>query len=373
MTDVSTCQVLYDLYQQRNHWSFFNTPGPRVQLKSPYPTFTQLQLNMRRKVEILKYASTTSSTKTNSFTKKQNWSNLVNGYTQPISQTIITNCQGGVQNTDSIPVLTTASDVPGPPMYLYLEPQVPLYNYVQTRSYAISPPSIAAWKSITINELEFLTQNGNTIPNDVLTNTQETRTVVFGSVVFTDNVDPASSYVIKEINSPIGLFVDMTYGFGHEDANGIYHPFVPFDTTQSNTISLQITNVEINFFYNGTPYILNPAPNITYSFQPLVFDCNQYVLTHGMSTGQFYGIQFVGMLSMQNVILPCIPNSVFDIKATMTYVYDHSLINHFDVFQSGVFPNLTQENINVTIKPFTFMTPPAGNYTTNTFVPYSST
>jgi hypothetical protein len=367
------CQTLFSLFKQRSQRAFYNIPGPRVTLVSPYPTFTQLQLDMRRKVEILKYQSSTSSTKTNNLTKAQKWSLLVNGGSQPAPQHIIANCPAGIQNTDSIPVLTTASDVPGPPMYLYLDPTVPLYNYIESRSYAISPPDAASWKSVTINELQFLSANLNLMPNDIKTNTQETRTVTFGSIIFTDNVDPTSSYVISQMNSPIGLFVDMIYGFGSMDGNGNYVPFIPFDVTKTNTISIQITDVELDFYYNDSLYELKTPPTINYSFQPLVVDCNQYILTHGMSSGQFYGIQYVGMLQIQNIVLPCVPNSVFDIKATIHYEYDHSLLTHFDAFQTGVFPNLTRENVNVTIPPMVFASSPPDGYISNTFVPYSAT
>lgn len=96
-------------------------PAPtRTELqKSPYPTFTQYQLDMRRKVEILKYIPTTVSTQTNSDTKSQKWSKLVQKNSN--KKTCIIN--------DNIRVPTSSSDVPGPVIDLYYDPNVPLYNY----------------------------------------------------------------------------------------------------------------------------------------------------------------------------------------------------------------------------------------------------
>ena len=87
--------------------------------ESPYQKgFTQEQLNMRRKAEILKYNSTKSSSQTNAPTRKQIFSKIINTNFRPCP-------------IDSInkPVLTTASDIPGPPMYLFEDSNVLLYNY----------------------------------------------------------------------------------------------------------------------------------------------------------------------------------------------------------------------------------------------------
>ena len=96
-------------------------PAPiRTELQpSPYPAFTEYQLNMRRKFEILKYSPTTMSTQTNSDTKSQKWSKLVQTTSNKKTCTI----------NDNIFVPTSSSDVPGPIINLYYEPNVPLYNY----------------------------------------------------------------------------------------------------------------------------------------------------------------------------------------------------------------------------------------------------
>lgn len=105
------------------------TTIPRVELQpSPYINgITQQQLDMRRKVEILKYNSSKSSSQTNSLTRNQIFSKIVSGNFTP--------CPA---DSGSKRVSTTASDVPGPPMDLFEDPNIPLYNYVLTRTYGIT-------------------------------------------------------------------------------------------------------------------------------------------------------------------------------------------------------------------------------------------
>jgi hypothetical protein len=96
-------------------------PAPvRTELQpSPYPTFTEYQLNMRRKVEILKYIPTNMSTQTNTETKTQYWSKIAQSNVRRKICTI----------NDNISVPTSSSNVPGPVIDLYYDPTVPLYNY----------------------------------------------------------------------------------------------------------------------------------------------------------------------------------------------------------------------------------------------------
>lgn len=113
--------------EQRKQFQLYNIPPVRYEPKSPYPSFTQEQLNMRRKTEILKYNK--NSTQGPRLTQKQKLAaTFRGGY----------NASRAVCPIDyKIPVLTTAAGVPGPPMYLVEDPDVPLYNYIKdTNAYA---------------------------------------------------------------------------------------------------------------------------------------------------------------------------------------------------------------------------------------------
>lgn len=115
--------------------ALLNIPLERITLVSPYPAFTKNQLDMRRKVEILKYDNNTTNTKTNNFSKKQQWSMLVNGVTKNASQIKIETLNDTQCPLDEfIPTLTTASDVPGKVIVLQYDPSVPLYNFVRNQN-----------------------------------------------------------------------------------------------------------------------------------------------------------------------------------------------------------------------------------------------
>lgn len=118
---------------QRKLRMLFNTPFTRLTPISPYQgNITKEDLDMRRKAEILKYNSQVGKP-----TKTQKYSQTVRG-NNPSQKTIRTNNNNA--DCDSIYKLSTSSDVPGPPIYLYLNKDIPLYNYSgQERTYSILP------------------------------------------------------------------------------------------------------------------------------------------------------------------------------------------------------------------------------------------
>ena len=113
---------------QRKLFQLYNIPPIRFEVISPYTgSVTQEQLNMRRKTEILKYNK--NSTQGPRMTQKQKLAAVFRGG----YNTARTVCP----NDYKIPVLTTSAGVPGPPMYLVEDPDIPLYNYTKdTNAYA---------------------------------------------------------------------------------------------------------------------------------------------------------------------------------------------------------------------------------------------
>jgi hypothetical protein len=96
------------------------TISNRTELQeTPYKgSITQDQLNMRRKAEILKYNSTQTNSQTNAPTKNEVFSQIMRGSYKQCSV-----------DTRSKPVSTTASNIPGKPMYLFEDTNIQLYNY----------------------------------------------------------------------------------------------------------------------------------------------------------------------------------------------------------------------------------------------------
>lgn len=147
MTEPSEiCNILRPILQTKQNLALSNVPPTRFDIVSPYPQYSSFQLNMRRKVEILKYSSSQQNTKTNGLTKKQKYAYLAKNK-NTISEYQINQPYENRDCNEDIPTLSTSCDVPGPPIILQYEPSVPLYNYgISVRSYAITN------KDSTINE-----------------------------------------------------------------------------------------------------------------------------------------------------------------------------------------------------------------------------
>ena len=135
-----TCEKNLKIKREK---ALLNIPLDRITPISPYPTYTRFQLDMRRKVEILKYENNATNTKTNNLSKKQQWSMLVNGHTKNESQASILKRELTKTNEvpfhcpqdEFLPTLTSASDVPGKIMVLQFDPNIPLYNYVNSNAF----------------------------------------------------------------------------------------------------------------------------------------------------------------------------------------------------------------------------------------------
>lgn len=86
------------------------TPTLRIDslASSPYPTYTQAELDMRRKAEILQYNSNYQSTKQNGLTKKEKYTQIVRGTYQSTVTNTTTICPYTMIITPS-----TSSGVPG--------------------------------------------------------------------------------------------------------------------------------------------------------------------------------------------------------------------------------------------------------------------
>ena len=128
-----------NLCSQRRLKMLFNIPPTRFTPESPYKynssgqlQFTKHQLDMRRKVEILKHNK--SSTQGNKQTKKEQWSHI-NSRKYSIRKTIgnasLLPGSTVVSSVDcaTVPTSSKKTDVPGPDITLQLDKSVPLYNY----------------------------------------------------------------------------------------------------------------------------------------------------------------------------------------------------------------------------------------------------
>ena len=381
-TNSSICIAVKSVLDQKRERALYNIPPLRLTPISPYPVYTQFQLNMRRKVEILKYSSNNQNTKTNSLSKAQLWSLLVNGNTQNMSQSKISQFDPTTTRCPSdatIPKLTTASDVPGPPIVLQFDPTVPLYKYLgdQNRAYDSSPNiDFSMWRIFTKNEVEFIEAKRVEITTDVSSNSHSF-TEFTGVIIITDYISvPKQSF---NFSTPVAFWligVQHTlfdyYALAHfYDPSG--NPPVDIDyldqtflTAIANNafVNIHITNVTVLVYYNQELITTN-TPTITHTFSDISFNISSL-------SQQFYAIQFIGMLYVNNLILPTQAGYIYDVKLKFDYTYNHSVINVLRAFQTGVFTNLSRENQNVQVS-CTLNSGPASGYSSGDFIQYSTT
>ena len=148
-TDPAICLAIQAQRRTRIPMVRFNPISPYSNIATGLSTnITTDQLNMRRKAEILKYASNRMPNQTNNLTKNQKWSRLV---TQPSREKPLSDMVNLDNCPTNVPISSTASGVPGPPILLYEDPDVPLYNYIVNRSYAYNVPNENNYWEITVN------------------------------------------------------------------------------------------------------------------------------------------------------------------------------------------------------------------------------
>lgn len=328
-TNTSSDQTqLCGLISQRNIGLQLTGPPPRYNPISPYPAYTKYQLDMRRKAEILQYnkQSTQTSGKT---TKAKKWSQLVNGPFQNNTTTIVTNTP--IYDTSGIniigntfvtqiynlvnncpmdlylPTSTTACDVPGPPINLQYDPDVPLYNYA-TNNNALSvidiPENTKPWQSYTSNNIFLLNPY---ISSSSLTNEN---TIV---TLYIQNVDNSSYNYL--INSPIGLSIagDVV----GNDGSG----------------NVSINGYVCNVYYND---------NVAYTFSSTINNLSTLRFsTRTKNTGStlFNGSIYVGNLTIPNIDLLTTNGFIYNIKISFNLSVSIPTFN-YNNYVIGVYANV---------------------------------
>jgi hypothetical protein len=259
----------------------FNTPGTRYTPVNPYSFgFTQQQLDMRRKAEILQYNKTSNG----KATQKQKWATLVRGATQrkQYSSYYIRNLQEGnltpeeiCPNDIKIPTLTTKSGVPGPPMLLYYDPTVPLYNYNSVQ-FAYGTQNTDAQ-----NQPFWLTN----YDTDVADNNSQN--------IFTLNIRPSidKAFYTYTITTSVGILVS---GFTYQSGNVL--------------LSIPVENISLVVKFGGQPITLQSAPVITYS-PHFVEEISGNIVSHPTP---FEGKIYMGEMTFSNIILGTAANSTYD-------------------------------------------------------------
>lgn len=330
------------IMDQRRQRFLYNRPNVRLELVSPYPDYTSFQLNMKRKAEILKYEGNRNSSMTNNFTKKENWSKFVNGSTN--IKTTNYNIDNNLIDTGCIlnknlPTLTTRCNVPGPPILLYNDPDIPLYNYgnqMYNRTYATeSIKEDAKWYAFTKQYTEFFKSEEMYIDEDVNTSIQ-TRTIDIGVIELTTL--HTESYRLFNLSIPVAFWI-----------MGVQHD-ITMDTTEYNydstynsninkTIIMSISSATVEVYYNDTLIQLDGTQSV------IVSNTKSFTFNTNNLTKDYYALQYVGNININNLLLPTSSGYIYTIKLTVVYTYsDINVASYIRLFSSGIIPHVDSKN-----------------------------
>ena len=324
--------TLSDMCLQREKKQQLHIPISRYEVESPYTTtaYTQFDLDMRRKAEILKYANNTSSNKTNDLTQKQKWSFFVNNknklkvpktfvsfYNRDLNETYqtfykIKTLDNGCPNT-IIKTNSTAANVPGN-IDLYLDESVPLYKYKkETINYGI------------LNEA---------YPYNILSNYESNKFLLNGStsnVIHLYTLKPQSDNTIVDINFPIALYINgviKTTSLRRE--GNIYIP--------NNSINLSSFDSNLNFNNSVTSSLTAniQASNVNFDVS---FNYNKE------TNKDFTGIIYLQNVSINNINLNSTSDYVYDIGITpVISTQNLTSLGDFDI-KIGILTNIDTNNL----------------------------
>jgi hypothetical protein len=319
---TQTCNVI----TQRNQIIELQPPPIRYNPVSPYPNYTQAQLDMRRKAEILQYNK--NSTQTGKITKSQKWARIVNGpfqrktYTTFLLDSSKNRIDLKVYNTTSctedkyLPTLSSACDVPGPITILQYNPNIPLYNYADGES---------AFGIINQEKLN----NFNSYTSDNILSLNGNNTTLFTLAIF-NTEEPFTTF---EFNTPIGFYISGEV-ISNNDASGIFQ--IP---------SINIENINIYNNNNVVNMIKNPLITQSFSSRQVDFYTNfQRDNNNNIINKTFYGAQYLGNLKVSGIMLSTQPGFLYNIKTT----FDINVVSLEGIFSNinfGFFMNLTPNNV----------------------------
>ena len=284
-----------DLWNQRRRLGLVNVPPTRLTPISPYLTgiYTQQQLDMRRKAEILQYSANKSNTKTNNLTRKEKWAQIARGNYN--GKTLY--CPAD----DSIQTPTSSSGVPGPIKYLFNDSNIPLYNYASNvNAYAI--------------------QMTDSTPNWTVTH--------FADIQCASGIDTniASLYIQKNldkdaytytITTPISIYLSGTY-----------------KQKIKQSFDISINSIKPTVFYNR-----RAVPNVlpTYTIAPTTAQ------TIDLSGNQFEKYSkkiYVGVLTITNINLYTEPGFIYDVFLNCN-INNGIAGTYLDNITSGIYCNLS--------------------------------
>lgn len=320
----SSVLSIQSICDQRRQRMLNNVPPARINVISPYDTttYSRFDLDMRRKAEILKYNN--GATKMSPLTKKQRFSLVVNGRTQKLPNSYIQNIESAVQNCPTNANLlkpTSASDVPPDPNvpFLYNDETIPLYNYlnpVQTRAYGKqeNAEAVSPFKAYPLTNV--------ICENNVATE--------IASIQFLSNADQFS-YTVSVLHIPLAIYVRGTL-------NG--------STVSITANDINIKSITLDAYFNNN---IVPERSV-YNYQTDTNLIRYYAATINADTNiagnRFSCIQYIGHLSVSNILLYASPGFVYDFKLNAQLSYESSIFPEVASMEVSLIANVTADQIS---------------------------
>jgi hypothetical protein len=345
----------------RKRQQLFAMPSFRATPISPYPEYTQQQLDMRRKAEILQYAGNRMNTKTNSLTRTGRYAQIISGkyqsrpYTTTYTETasyvydnvlkmdrvvitrtpVYSNPDPTCPLDNMIPVPTSSSDVPGPIINLYNDTSIPLYNYAGSadKIYAITDViETDTFKTKNADENTYAFYTITSDSNGLTTETEPTEITL--STVYITNIVDSPQYVY-ELYVPIGIHFEGKYKTTRIDASfgsiGLSIPSGGFNAQVIFGTNALSTNRVISF-HNNTTSIRDISFNVT------------------NKSADFSGTIYIGMLKITNIDLYTAPGYIYDINiltamvlTTNSTAEKDNFISRYE-FKYGLYYNVSDAN-----------------------------
>jgi hypothetical protein len=315
---------ILSICDQRRQQTLYNKPLARINMISPYETtnYTKFDLDMRRKAEILKYQK--GSTKGNTLTKKQKWTQIMNGNTQTLS----TSANNNNNNTCVIqnkPMPLSASNVPPDKnvSVLYNDETVPLYNFINpisTRAYGFT--------NTTTNMNSVL--ESNILPNIICESNISNK---IASIVFSENAD-MNAYTININNIPLALFIQGDLSGTNINLN-----------IMNDTV---INSIQLNAYYNDNVVPDRSIYQYAYSPTNLIQSYNLDISANTYLDGStFKSIQYIGNVSISNILLYTSPGFIYDFKLKVNLSYFTARNTKIPSMHASIIANITPDQISL--------------------------
>jgi hypothetical protein len=300
----------------------------RLQTPSPYDpgntsyqgSFlqTKLSLDMRRKAEVLKHATTN----TNATTRAEKWTKIVNGK----YRTNILFCP----QDRMILTPTSSSDVPGPIVQLYDDESIPLYNYAT---------NIDAYSTLPAQPPE-LPFNSSPIYNVFCNTGVDTK---IATLIISESVIQKSYNFTVFI--PIAFYFNMPPTI-NTNLNGYTINY------SGNTINLSTTSISVGVYYSGEKVTTtaNYAIDTTNSIN---LNATFTVGPSNTATTFTSGYCYAGVLTISNLVLNTSPGFVYDIYLNPNVIKTISTIDTLNFPEYGIVANMNypypfvQKNISI--------------------------